>query len=58
MVRDSTLSYGTDAPSVTESGLGTLMHPAVIKRVLGNDASHLQAAPAVLTVRSLFDFFK
>ncbi|KAF8604139.1 PLP-dependent transferase [Ceratobasidium sp. AG-I] len=28
---------------------GTLMHPAVIKRVIGNNASHLQAAPAVLT---------
>ncbi|CAE6518061.1 unnamed protein product [Rhizoctonia solani] len=27
---------------------GTLMHPAVLKRVIGNDASHLQAAPAVL----------
>ncbi|KAG8756890.1 hypothetical protein FRC12_010439, partial [Ceratobasidium sp. 428] len=27
---------------------GTLMHPAVIRRVIANDASHLEAAPAVL----------
>lgn len=27
---------------------GTLMHPAVIQRVIANDASHLKAAPAVL----------
>ncbi|CAE6475772.1 unnamed protein product [Rhizoctonia solani] len=28
---------------------GTLMHPAVLKRVIGNDASHLQVAPASFT---------
>ncbi|KAJ3753530.1 hypothetical protein EV360DRAFT_53325 [Lentinula raphanica] len=27
---------------------GTLMHPKILKRVIGNDASHLQIAPAVL----------
>ncbi|KAF8825153.1 hypothetical protein HHX47_DHR7000288 [Lentinula edodes] len=27
---------------------GTLMHPKILKRVIGNDASHLQIAPAAL----------
>lgn len=30
---------------------GTLMHPKILKRVLRNDASHLQICPAVLMVR-------
>jgi hypothetical protein len=30
---------------------GTLMHPKILKRVLGNDASHLRICPAILTVR-------
>ncbi|KAJ3783036.1 hypothetical protein GGU10DRAFT_317492 [Lentinula aff. detonsa] len=34
---------------------GTLMHPKILKRVIGNDASHLQIAPAVLFV-SLIGF--
>ena len=29
---------------------GTLMHPKILKRVLHNDASHLQICPAILTV--------
>ena len=29
---------------------GTLMHPKILKRVLHNDASHLQICPAVLMV--------
>ncbi|ELU40633.1 lolT-1 [Rhizoctonia solani AG-1 IA] len=36
--------------SLLSSMVRTLMHPAVLKRVIGNDASHLQAAPAVLLV--------
>ncbi|KAJ1307787.1 hypothetical protein OPQ81_001873 [Rhizoctonia solani] len=41
---------GTNEANGTVSAFfyGTLMHPAVLKRVIGNDASHLQAAPAVL----------
>ncbi|KAF5391538.1 hypothetical protein D9757_002369 [Collybiopsis confluens] len=27
---------------------GTLMHPKILKRVIGNDACHLQIAPAIL----------
>ncbi|KIK63040.1 hypothetical protein GYMLUDRAFT_72273 [Collybiopsis luxurians FD-317 M1] len=27
---------------------GTLMHPKILKRVIGNDGSHLQIAPAIL----------
>lgn len=30
---------------------GTLMHPKILKRVIGNDGSHLQICPAVLLVR-------
>ncbi|KAJ7475882.1 hypothetical protein FB451DRAFT_1245102 [Mycena latifolia] len=29
---------------------GTLMHPKILKRVIGNDGSHLQICPAVLLV--------
>jgi hypothetical protein len=29
---------------------GTLMHPKILKRVLHNDASHLQICPAILMV--------
>ena len=29
---------------------GILIHPKILKRVLDNDASHLQICPAVLTV--------
>ncbi|CAE6528091.1 unnamed protein product [Rhizoctonia solani] len=44
------MANGTNATNTTVSAFfyGTLMHPAVLKRVIGNDASHLQAAPAVL----------
>ncbi|KAG8704522.1 hypothetical protein FRC08_002188 [Ceratobasidium sp. 394] len=34
--------------SVSAFFYGTLMHPAVLQRVLANDASHLRASPAVL----------
>ncbi|KEP51178.1 aminotransferase [Rhizoctonia solani 123E] len=41
---------GTNGANETVSAFfyGTLMHPAVLRRVVGNDASHLRAAPAVL----------
>ncbi|CAE7095508.1 unnamed protein product [Rhizoctonia solani] len=44
------MSNGTNGTNemVAAFFYGTLMHPAVLKRVIGNDASHLQAAPAVL----------
>ena len=29
---------------------GTLLHPKVLKRVIGNDGIHLQICPAVLLV--------
>ena len=29
---------------------GTLMHPKILKRVLHNDATHLQICPAILMV--------
>jgi len=29
---------------------GTLMHPKILKRILDNDANHLQICPAILTV--------
>lgn len=29
---------------------GTLMHPDIIRKVIGNDGSHLRAAPAILQV--------
>ena len=29
---------------------GILLHPKILKRVLNNDASHLQICPAILTV--------
>jgi len=29
---------------------GTLLHPNILKRVIGNDGSHLQICPAVLLV--------
>jgi hypothetical protein len=32
---------------------GVLIHPTILKRVLNNDASHLQICPAILTVRPL-----
>jgi len=32
---------------------GILLHPKILKRVLNNDASHLQICPAILTVRPL-----
>ncbi|KDN48710.1 hypothetical protein RSAG8_02697, partial [Rhizoctonia solani AG-8 WAC10335] len=45
------MSNGTNGTNESVSAFfyGTLMHPAVLKRVIGNDASHLQATPAVLT---------
>lgn len=30
---------------------GTLLHPKVFKRVIGNDGEHLSISPAVLLVR-------
>jgi hypothetical protein len=32
---------------------GTLMHPEVLKRVIGNDGAHLEICPAVLMVSNL-----
>ena len=29
---------------------GTLLHPKILKRVIGNDGSHLEICPAVLLV--------
>jgi hypothetical protein len=29
---------------------GTLLHPKILKRVIGNDGSHLEMCPAVLLV--------
>ena len=29
---------------------GTLLHPEILKRVIGNDGSHLEICPAVLLV--------
>jgi hypothetical protein len=32
---------------------GTLMHPEILKRVIGNDGSHLEICPAVLMASNL-----
>lgn len=34
---------------------GTLLHPKVLKRVIGNDGSHLKICPAVLLVHTIYD---
>ncbi|KAF8753271.1 PLP-dependent transferase [Rhizoctonia solani] len=47
LIPTTNMSNGT-TETVSAFFYGTLMHPAVLKRVMGNDASHLQAAPAVL----------
>ncbi|KAF8673990.1 PLP-dependent transferase [Rhizoctonia solani] len=47
LIPTTNMSNGT-TETVSAFFYGTLMHPAVLKRVIGNDASHLQAAPAVL----------
>ncbi|KAL5634711.1 hypothetical protein ACGC1H_002676 [Rhizoctonia solani] len=49
-VPTTNMSNRTNGTNETASAFfyGTLMHPAVLKRVIGNDASHLRAAPAVL----------
>ncbi len=36
---------------------GTLMHPAVVRRVLGSDCSHLHMCPAILYVRTLLALY-
>ena len=43
------------SPSTMASAFfyGILMHPKILKRVLHNDASHLQICPAILMVSSL-----
>jgi len=32
---------------------GTLLHPKILRRVIGNDGSHLEICPAVLLVSSV-----
>jgi hypothetical protein len=33
---------------------GTLMHPKILQRVIGNDGGHLMICPAILLVRLSF----
>lgn len=35
---------------------GTLLHPKVLKRVIGNDGTHLRICPAILPVRNSLNF--
>jgi hypothetical protein len=37
---------------------GTLMHPDILRRVIGNDGAHLKICSAILLVRNLPAFFR
>jgi hypothetical protein len=42
------VKVASSSPSDTVFLYGTLMHPEVLKKVIGNQGLHLQIAPAVL----------
>jgi hypothetical protein len=50
--RDKRFNRVSSPPTTMTSAFfyGILMHPKILKRVLHNDASHLQICPAILIV--------
>ena len=43
-------SMSDDSKTVNAFFYGTLMHPKILTRVIGNDGTHLEICPAILKV--------